>query len=65
VQLALVDPISGAMHVWHDRTFEPYAPRATDLPRAATSREWYRGKRETVGFAEIGPQRASQEGEAA
>jgi uncharacterized protein YbcC (UPF0753/DUF2309 family) len=65
VQVALLDPTSGAIRVWHDGAFEPYAPRATDLPRAATSRAWYRGKRETVGFAEIGPARAAVEGEAA
>jgi uncharacterized protein YbcC (UPF0753/DUF2309 family) len=65
VQVALVDPTSGAMNVWKDGAFEPQAPRAIELPCAATSREWYRGKRETVGFAAIEPARTSLEGEAA
>jgi hypothetical protein len=59
VQLAVMDPTSGAIQVWHDGQFEPCVPGAVELPHAATSREWFRGERETVGFADIGQARAS------
>jgi uncharacterized protein YbcC (UPF0753/DUF2309 family) len=61
VQVALLDSTSGAMHIWDDGAFEPYLPPGAELPRATTSRGWYRGKRETVGFAAIEPVRPAVE----
>jgi uncharacterized protein YbcC (UPF0753/DUF2309 family) len=55
VQLALLDPSSQAVKTFRNRAFEDYHPRATTLPGAASSVEWYRGWRDHLEFAEIGP----------
>lgn len=58
VQVAIVDPATGGIAVFRDGHLEDYRPEQTDLPLAATSRDWYRGCRDHVGFARIGPRRA-------
>lgn len=54
-QLALLDPDSSQIHEFHDGEFRPYRPTTTELPVASSSREWYRGWREHLGFAQITP----------
>jgi uncharacterized protein YbcC (UPF0753/DUF2309 family) len=53
VQVALMDPATGALCVWHDGQFEPYQSQADPLPVAASSKEWYTGWRDHLEFAEI------------
>jgi uncharacterized protein YbcC (UPF0753/DUF2309 family) len=55
VQLALLDPDSNRVRVYRDGKFYDYAPQADHLPRAASSVDWYRGWRDYLEFAEIGP----------
>ena len=54
VQLAILSPDSGAIQVFQHDTFHAYQPQATQLPRAASSVDWYRGWRDHLEFAEIG-----------
>lgn len=54
VYLALLDPNSQAIWVYRDGDFRTYSPRAANLPAAPTSRDWYRGWRDFLEFAEIG-----------
>ncbi|OWK37671.1 DUF2309 domain-containing protein [Fimbriiglobus ruber] len=56
VQLAVLDPGSDAIQVFRNGTFHPYEPVASELPRAASSVDWYRGWRDHLEFAEIGPE---------
>ena len=53
VQLVTWNPDSTEMHILRGDHFEPYRPAATELPRAATSTDWYRGWRDHLDFAEI------------
>jgi hypothetical protein len=53
VQLAVMDPDSGRISVYHDGAFEPHVSTAGPLPVAASSREWYTGWRDHLEFAEI------------
>ncbi|HWA98714.1 MAG TPA: DUF2309 domain-containing protein [Pirellulales bacterium] len=53
VQLAVVDPASHVIWYFQNGDFERYAPRATALPQALSSVEWYRGWRDHLEFAEI------------
>jgi uncharacterized protein YbcC (UPF0753/DUF2309 family) len=53
VQLAVLDPDSQAVRVFRNGAFEPYRPTADELPRAASSVDWYRGWRDHLEFAEI------------
>jgi uncharacterized protein YbcC (UPF0753/DUF2309 family) len=55
VQLAVLDPSSQTISVYQDGTFRPYQPQASVLPRAESSVDWYRGWRDHLEFAEIGP----------
>lgn len=55
VQLAVLDPVSSAIQVFHNGRFEPYKPSSRELPRAASSQEWYGGRRDHCGFAQIVP----------
>lgn len=54
VQLALQSPETNEILVYKDGAFVPYVPQATQLPRAASSTDWYRGWRDHLEFAEIG-----------
>lgn len=53
VQVALMDPATGALSVYHGGGFEPYTSQAGPLPVAASSKEWYTGWRDHLEFAEI------------
>ncbi|MEY4198507.1 MAG: hypothetical protein RLZZ265_247, partial [Verrucomicrobiota bacterium] len=55
VQVAVMDPATGALSVYHPGGFEPYVSQAGPLPTAASSREWYTGWRDHLEFAEIKP----------
>ncbi len=55
VALVLVDPQTRRLRVYRDGAFLPYHPRSARLPRAESSRDWYRGWRDHLDFAEIGP----------
>jgi len=53
VQVAVMDPVTGALSVYHSGQFEPYTSQAGPLPVAASSKEWYTGWRDHLEFAEI------------
>lgn len=65
VQLAVIDPASSRIEVLQKGRFIPYEAEATALPRAASSREWYGGRREHLPFAQIVPQQRGPMGGAA
>ncbi|MBN9518283.1 DUF2309 domain-containing protein [bacterium] len=54
VQFAVQHPDTGEVRLYRDGVFEPYTPQADELPRAATSADWYRGWRDHLEFASIG-----------
>jgi uncharacterized protein YbcC (UPF0753/DUF2309 family) len=54
-QLAVLSPDSAEIEVFHDGRFEPYQAEATELPKAISSTDWYRGWRDHLGFAQIEP----------
>jgi uncharacterized protein YbcC (UPF0753/DUF2309 family) len=53
VQLSVLDPESDRLQFFRNGRFEAYRPETTELPRAATSVEWYRGWRDHLGYAVI------------
>ncbi|MEQ8788064.1 MAG: DUF2309 domain-containing protein [Pirellulaceae bacterium] len=53
VQLATLDPHSAALQLFQHGRFEEYSPETTDLPHVASSGQWYRGRRDHLGFASI------------
>lgn len=55
VQLALMNPETGALCVYREGVFETHQLDASSLPIAASSREWYSGWRESLDFAQIVP----------
>jgi hypothetical protein len=54
--LAVLDPASAQVRLFSNGAFEPYRPEAAELPRAAASVDWYRGWRDHLEFAAVGPQ---------
>jgi hypothetical protein len=58
VQLALLDPESNAIKVYRNGTFHEYQPRTVALPSVGASVDWYRGRRDHLGFAAIGDDQA-------
>jgi uncharacterized protein YbcC (UPF0753/DUF2309 family) len=52
-QLALLDPHSSQMLYYRDGKFEEHVPEREELPRAASSLDWYRGWRDHLDFAVI------------
>lgn len=54
VQLATLDPQSAAIHLFQGGAFHRYQPLSSQLPKAASSPDWYRGWRDHLDFAEIG-----------
>jgi uncharacterized protein YbcC (UPF0753/DUF2309 family) len=55
VYLAVLHPQTRKLSMFRNGRFEEYQPQATSLPTAASSVEWYRGWRDHLEFAEIGP----------
>ena len=53
VQVAVMDPATQALSVYHHGVFRPYVSRGGPLPVAASSKEWYAGWRDHLEFAEI------------
>jgi uncharacterized protein len=53
IQLATLDPDSSQIHFFRNGEFQVHQPEASQLPRAASSVDWYRGWREHLEFAEI------------
>ncbi len=53
VQLAVMDPDGERIELFERGSFRPYKVRASTLPHAATSIDWYRGWREDLEFAGI------------
>ena len=54
-QLALLDPKSSRLLYYRNGEFEEHVPEKDELPRAATSTDWYRGWRDHLDFAVIDP----------
>lgn len=52
-QLAVLDPDSPKIQVFRNGRFELYQPTSSELPHAASSFDWYGGRRDHLGFAEI------------
>lgn len=52
-QLALLNPNSSEILVYRKGEFTVHWPEKTELPKAASSTDWYRGWREHLGFAQI------------
>ncbi|MGE0608707.1 MAG: DUF2309 domain-containing protein [Pirellulales bacterium] len=52
-QLTLLNPNSSELLVYRDDQFQPYRTERADLPKVATSLDWYRGNRDHLGFAQI------------
>lgn len=55
VQLACIDPAQGGIAIVSDGLFVSHTPERSDLPEACSSRDWYYGCRDNVGFARIMP----------
>jgi uncharacterized protein YbcC (UPF0753/DUF2309 family) len=53
VQLATIDPRSSRIDLYQRGEFHPYQPHSLDLPKAATSGDWYRGWRDHLSYARI------------
>lgn len=56
VHVAVIDPKTRRLSVYKNGSFQDYQPQATVLPRAASSVDWYRGWRDHLEFAQIGPE---------
>jgi uncharacterized protein YbcC (UPF0753/DUF2309 family) len=54
VYLAILDPSGLGIKVYRDGIFYDYAAGIEELPRVASSREWYSGCRDHLDFAEVG-----------
>ncbi|MCB9674381.1 MAG: DUF2309 domain-containing protein [Alphaproteobacteria bacterium] len=57
VQVASLDPTTGALQIFEDGGFRPWEPERTDLPRVGSSLEWFRGTRGLLPCATIGGER--------
>jgi uncharacterized protein YbcC (UPF0753/DUF2309 family) len=55
VQLATLDPHTGAIHLFQRGRFVLYEPGAGELPAAPSSLAWYRGWRDHLGYCLIQP----------
>jgi uncharacterized protein YbcC (UPF0753/DUF2309 family) len=58
ILLAVLHPETRELSYYHNGVFQPYQPRASVLPQAASSVDWYRGWREHLEFAQIGKHQA-------
>ena len=52
-QLAVLDPESSEIRLFCDGEFHLYQPETSELPKVASSLDWYRGWRDHLGFAVI------------
>jgi uncharacterized protein YbcC (UPF0753/DUF2309 family) len=53
IRLAVLKPDAPELLMYHEGSFQPYFPEATELPSATSSIEWYRGWRDHLGYALI------------
>jgi uncharacterized protein YbcC (UPF0753/DUF2309 family) len=53
VQMATLDPQSSRIHVFHRGAFQFHEQETHELPRVATSADWYRGWRGHLGYAQV------------
>jgi len=53
VQLATVDPANANIHLFRNGVFQRYTREAHELPEVGSSVDWYRGRREHLGFASV------------
>lgn len=53
IQLAVLDPHSSRIQVFRHGEFHDYQPQTSELPKASSSADWYRGWRENLEFAAI------------
>lgn len=58
-QLATLAPDSNRIQVFRGGSFHDYHPEKESLPQAPSSRDWYRGWRDHLEFAQIGRSGAS------
>lgn len=56
IHLAVLDPLTRRISIYRDGGFHRYQAKTTSLPRAASSLAWYRGWRDHLEFARIGPE---------
>ncbi len=56
VQLAVFDFEKSDLQLYRNGRFIPYRTESTELPSAASSVDWYRGWRDHLKFASIGPE---------
>jgi uncharacterized protein YbcC (UPF0753/DUF2309 family) len=55
VHVAVIDPNTYELSVLQDGAFRRYQPQTAVLPQAESSSDWYRGWRDHLDFAAIGP----------
>jgi uncharacterized protein YbcC (UPF0753/DUF2309 family) len=55
IQLAVLDPHSSKIEEFRHGRFQTYKPETGRLPRTPSSLDWYRGRRDHLGFARIDP----------
>ena len=53
IQMAVLDLHSSRIQVFRKGGFQDYQPQTTELPKAESSTDWYRGWRENLSFASI------------
>jgi uncharacterized protein YbcC (UPF0753/DUF2309 family) len=53
VQIAVINPDTSTILRYVDGRYEPHVPESNDLPKVASSIDWYRGKRDHLGFASV------------
>ena len=53
VQLATLSPDSPTIHLFRNGAFEVYDPERDTLPAVSSSRAWYGGQRDHLGFATV------------
>ena len=65
VQLAVFDPETRRIHRFVHGEFVLYAPHEREIPKVASSQDWYGGHRDHLGFASIAADASAQPGGAA
>lgn len=55
VQMATIGPESGSIHLYRQGAFHRHSLDSSELPVVSSSLDWYRSRRESLGFASIDP----------
>lgn len=53
VQLAILDPQTSGVELFERGDFVPYSPTKGEIPEVTSSIDWYRGRRDHLGFVSI------------